>query len=438
VAPARALARDPLDAYLDELSTAAPIGREAETAIAIRIEDAERAAFDAVIDSGVPLDELSFLASGIASGTIDARAVLMADDDVALTTQRGILARVSAIELKRAPSRHESDPRRAALLSELRLARAERERIVTRVAGVLGEVAELERRIARLAAAPDEADMCDATSASDALRQARAELRRIERTLGARGVVLATTRRALDAARVQLETAKRELTTANLRLVVAFAKRYRGRGVSISDLVQEGNIGLMRAVDKFDHRAGTKFSTYASWWLRQSMQRAIVYQGRSVRVPVHVAVARSTTARAAQALSHQLGREPDSDEIATTVGTSPERVRATLAAFRPEVSFEAPLGDGHLSLSEVVADTRSASPETDALLHDVRRQATAALATLSAREQRIIRLRFGIGGGRAHTLREIGDAMGLTRERIRQIEAGALAKMRRVAAFRMR
>src|SRR5690606_19753707 len=229
------------------------------------------------------------------------------------------------------------------------------------------------------------------------------------------------------------DRAKAELTSANLRLVVSFAKRFVNRGVPLDDLIQEGNIGLMRAVEKFDHRVGTKFSTYASWWLRQAMQRAIVNQGRTVRLPVHVASSKSSTARVRQRLTGELGRAPELEELAERMGTKVEQVRQVLDASADSIPFDVPLGEeSGLTLSEVLADLSAERPDEAVALDHRRERARAMLETLTQREQRILQMRFGIGSYEPHTLAEIGRHLGLTRERIRQIEMRALEKLRRV------
>ncbi len=453
---------DPLDRYLKELSTAKPLPRDEEVALAEAIERAESEAFDVVIDGGMPLTELCALSDALADELVPPEEVFVAEP-AELPAQVELLSKVARLEQRcmsidaklrdksvstreRAELRRKraaNRARRATLLQDLQMVRDRREAIVSRVERALDELVDAERRVARLrkpaAQSTADVDSMSALGTGDALREARLHLRRLERELGGSAAVLRTTQRALREARRSGAEAKRRLTQANLRLVVAFAKRYKGRGVSVADLIQEGNLGLMRAVDKFDPRAGTKFSTYASWWLRQSMQRAIVYQGRTVRLPVHVAVARATAARAAHQLTGQLGRAPEPDELAGKLGTSLERLRATHEAVKGEVSLELPLGeDGRLRLGDVVADPDAITPEQTAQREDDRFHALEVLGTLSQREQRVLRLRYGIDVGRPHTLREIGEELGLTRERIRQIEAGALLKLRRVADQRIR
>ena len=448
----RSSSREALDVYLGELAGAPPLTREQEVALAKRIEKAEVDAFAAVCKIGAALPELAHLAERLDAGELEARRVFSPDTPdpgVAVETLRAVAAletRCAEIDGRLAELAQTKRPKSAgtrlrderatnrderdALLEGLDLHREQRHVIVRRVASTLETLAETDLAIAKRG-----------DKSSDAQRARRAARKRrqgIEHVLGASAAALRKHRRALLAAQRRCDRAKSELTTANLRLVVAFAKKYAGRGVSVSDLIQEGNIGLLRAVEKFDHRAGTKFSTYASWWLRQSMQRAIVYQGRTVRLPVHVAAARATAARATQRLAHQLGRDPRTDEIARELQLPTARVRATLEAGRGEVSLEAPLGDdGRLRLGDVVAADED-GPEEEAERGDDREAALEVLQTLSAREQRVIRLRFGIGVSRAHTLREIGEQLGLTRERIRQIEAAALKKMKRVAVTTIR
>jgi RNA polymerase primary sigma factor len=226
--------------------------------------------------------------------------------------------------------------------------------------------------------------------------------------------------------------ARAELVRANLRLVLAFAKRYVNRGLAMLDLVQEGNIGLMRAAEKFEYRRGYKFSTYASWWIRQALTRALADQARTIRTPVHVAETISRVNRASQALVQELGRRPSLAEIAQAIGASLEKVQVAMRCMQEPKSLEAPLGaEGDATLGDLLEDGRAPSPLETAIQSAMSQEAERLLETLTAREASIIRMRFGLGGAGEHTLEQVGERFGVTRERIRQIEAKALARMRR-------
>ena len=273
--------------------------------------------------------------------------------------------------------------------------------------------------------AAEEVDVLEGVSTEDPVRMYLKEIGNVPLLTSEEEVELAKRVEAGD------EEAKRKLTEANLRLVVSIAKKYVGRGMPFLDLIQEGNMGLMKAVDKFDYNKGYKFSTYATWWIRQAITRGIADTGRTIRVPVHMVETINKTLRMTRTLLQELGREPTPEEVAEHLGVPVSRVREVLKISRDPVSLDTPIGeedDSHLG--DFIEDDSALSPADSAAFSMLKAELAQALESLTERERQVIRLRFGLEDGRQRTLEEVGKEFNVTRERIRQIEAKALRKLR--------
>ncbi len=270
-----------------------------------------------------------------------------------------------------------------------------------------------------------EIEMMDSVSLDDPVRMYLKEIGRVSLLTAADEVDLA---KAIEAGSYE---AKQRLTEANLRLVVSIAKKYIGRGMSFLDLIQEGNMGLIRAVEKFDYHKGYKFSTYATWWIRQAITRAIADQARTIRIPVHMVETINKLVRVSRRLLQELGREPSDEEVAEEMGITPEKVREIIKVSQDPVSLETPIGEEEDShLGDFVEDKEAISPSDAASLTMLHNEVEDILDTLTPRERRVLQLRFGLIDGHQRTLEEVGKRFGVTRERIRQIEAKALRKLR--------
>jgi len=263
------------------------------------------------------------------------------------------------------------------------------------------------------------------------INNSRKEIKHIEAESTLNAEVLKKAIKSIEEGELKAKLAKDEMVKANLRLVVSLAKRYNNRGLQFLDLVQEGNMGLIKAVDKFEYQRGYKFGTYATWWIRQAITRAIADQARTIRIPVHMIENINKLIRASRRLVQEVGREPTSEEIAKEVGLPLDKVRKVLKMAKEPISLETPIGEeGDSRLGDFIEDKKISPPREAAVNQDLREQTKKVLSTLTPRQEKIVRMRFGIEEKADHTLEEVGQDYNLTRERIRQIEEKALEKMR--------
>jgi len=454
---------DPVRMYLREMGTVPLLTREGEVEIARRIERGQNTVLKSLSRAPLAIREILLLADEVARDTTSARDIVQISDpiltdEVAEEIRKQFLQTAEEIDkqfrkVQQARQKLQAIPRgikpkqyrhqlwelgrlvvkTSKVVRTIKFQSPVITHLIGRVRLAVEEFKPVEREIARV---QRRLEIWPARNESvkDLRKEQRTNAQRLQQLEEESGASAAELRRTLEIitkAHAEAECAKKELIEANLRLVVSIAKRYTNRGMQFLDLIQEGNIGLMKAVDKFEYRRGYKFSTYATWWVRQAITRAIADQARTIRIPVHMIETINKLVRTSRQMVQELGREPTNEELAKRLQLPVSKVRKVLRVAQEPISLETPIGEEEEShLGDFIVDQNGISPSDAVINLNLREQTAQVLKTLTPREEKIIKMRFGLEDGSEHTLEEVGQNFAVTRERIRQIEAKALRKLR--------